>query len=87
MDTIEFVKQNGIEKVKQIVDIFPVSTLINIDGIGVSVSDLKQIIEAFDHVEYWGGIDNAKYNLTNTCLSASELLDLKMAVDLVEKCK
>ena len=30
MTAIEFVKQNGIEKVKQIVDLFPVSTLISV---------------------------------------------------------
>ena len=87
MNAIEFVKQNGIEKVKQIVDLFPISTLINIDGVGISVSDLKQIVNAFEIVKYFGGIDNAKYNLTNTCLSTSELLDLKTAIELVEKCK
>ena len=30
MNAIEFVKQNGIEKVKQIVDLFLVSTLISV---------------------------------------------------------
>lgn len=83
MNAIEFVKQNGIEKVKQIVDLFPISTLINIDGVGVSVSDLKKIVEAFELVEYCNGLEDAKelldeidserwvYNLyTNTVISS-----------------
>lgn len=83
MDAIEFVKQNGIEKAKQIVELFPLSTFINIDGIGFSIPDLKQIIEAFELVEYCNGLENAKelldeidserwvYNLyTNTVISA-----------------
>ena len=83
MDAIEFVKKFGIEKVKQIVELFPLSTLINIDGVGVSIPDLKQIVEAFDSVEYCNGLENAKelldeidgerwvYNLyANTVISA-----------------
>ena len=83
MNAIEFVKQNGIEKAKQIVDLFPRSTLINIDGSCVSISDLKKIIDAFDLVEYCNGLENAKelldeidserwvYNLyTNTVISS-----------------
>ena len=60
MNEIDFVKQNGVDKVKQIVDLFPISTLINIDGIGVSISDLNEIIDAFDLVEYCNGLENAK---------------------------
>lgn len=60
MNATELVKQNGIEKVKQIVDLFPLSTLINIDDYGVSVSDLKQIVDAFNLVEYCNGLENAK---------------------------
>ena len=87
MNAIEFVKQKGIEKVKQIVDLFPISILISVDGISVSVSDLKQLVNAFEILKYFGGIDNAKYNLTNTSLSTSELMVLKTAIELVEKCK
>ena len=83
MNAIEFVKQNGIEKVKQIVDLFPISTLINIDGISVSILELKQIVDAFELVEYCNGLEDAKelldeidserwvYNLyTNTVISS-----------------
>ena len=83
MNAIEFVKQNGVEKAKQIVDLLPMSTLINIDGIGVSISELKQIVEAFELVEYCNGLEDAKelldeidserwvYNLyTNTVISS-----------------
>ena len=83
MNEIDFVKQNGIEKTKQIVDLLPMSTLINIDGIGVSISDLKQIVDSFELVEYCNGLEDAKelldeidserwvYNLyTNTVISS-----------------
>ena len=60
MNAIEFVKQNGIEKAHKIIDLFPVSTLISIDGICVSISDLKKIIDAFDLVEYCNGLEDAK---------------------------
>ena len=83
MDAIKFVKQNGIEEARKIVDIFSLPTLINIDGIGVSISDLKQIVDAFELVEYCNGLEDAKelldeidserwvYNLyTNTVISS-----------------
>ena len=83
MNAIEFVKQNGIEKTHKIVDLFPISTLINIDGFAISISDLKQIVNSFELVEYCNGLENAKelldeidserwvYNLyTNTVISA-----------------
>ena len=58
-----------------------------LDESDVSIADLKQIVNAFEILKYFGGIDNAKYNLTNACISASELLDLKTSIELVEKCK
>lgn len=100
MNAIEFVKQNGIEKAKQIVDLFPTSTLINIDGIGVSIPEIKQIVNAFELVGRKGGIDRCTEILETWAFmlavkakvgrSAEILAEdydfLKHAIELVEKC-
>ena len=91
MNAIEFVKQNGIGKAKQIIDLCPLSTLINIDGIGVSILDLKQIVDAFDLVEKRGGLAEAKaveQQYWNSGVGSAMIIsmELKQAIELVEKC-
>lgn len=100
MNAIEFVKQNGIEKAKQIVDLFPTSTLINIDGIGVSIPEIKQIIDAFDLAGRKGGVERSTEILETWAFMlavkakvgrSAELLAedydvLKNSIELVEKC-
>lgn len=94
MNAIEFVKQYGIEKAKHIVELFLLSTLINIDGLGVSIPDLKQIVDAFELVESFGGLFQAKVALykegfTGGIECGDGLIEddvLKQAIELVEKC-
>lgn len=85
-DAIEFVKQNGVEKAKKIVELFPLSTLINIDGIGVSISDLKQIVNAFELVERFGGIKEAKRIHYDEFLMDINWNNLQKSINLVEQC-
>lgn len=87
MNAIEFVKQNGIEKVRQIVDLFPVSTLINIDGIGVSVSDLKQIVNAFELIDRFGGLREAKRVHYDEFRSDINWNSFQKSMNLVEQCQ
>ena len=87
MNAIEFVKQNGIEKAKQIVDLLPMSTLINIDGIGVSISELKQIVEAFEWVEKFGGLDGFKDEYMSRIENNEFVSGMNKVIELVEKCK
>ena len=87
MNAIEFVKQNGIEKVKHIVDLFPISTLINIDGISVSILELKQIVDAFEWVEKFGGLDGFKDEYMSRIENNECVSGMSNAIDLVEKCK
>ena len=87
MNAIEFVKQNGIEKAKQIVDLLPISTLINIDGIGVSISDLKQIVDSFEWVEKFGGLDGFKDEYMSRIENNECASGLNKVIDLVEQCK
>ena len=87
MNVIEFVKQNGIEKVKHIVDLFPISTLINIDGISVSISDLKQIVDAFEWAEKFGGLDGFKDEYMSRIENNECVSGMSNAIDLVEQCK
>ena len=91
MKAIEFVKQNGIENAKQIVELFPLSTLINIDGISVSISDLKQIVDASGLVEKRGGLAEAKaveQQYWNSGVGSAMIvsMELKQAIELVEQC-
>lgn len=86
MNAIEFVKQNGVKKAKQIVDLLPISTLINIDGIGVSISDLKQIVDAFEWVEKFGGLDGFKDEYMSRIENNECVSGMNKVIDLVEKC-
>ena len=86
MNAIEFVKQNGIDKAKQIVDLLPMYTLINIDGIGVSISDLKQIVDAFEWVEKFGGLDGFKDEYMSRIENNECVSGMNKVIDLVEKC-
>ena len=100
MDAIEFVKEYGFEYSKaalkqatnnaNYVEWYPLRSRFYITDFGcnraVFLVDLKQIVNAFDIVKYFGGIGNAKYNLSNTSLLSSELTNLKTAIELVEKC-
>ena len=86
MDAIKFVKQNGIEEARKIVDLLPMSTLINIDGIGVSISDLKQIVDAFEWVEKFGGLDGFKDEYMSRIENNECVSGMNKVIDLVEKC-
>ena len=86
MNVIEFVKQNGIENVKHIVDLFPISTLINIDGISVSILELKQIVDAFEWVEKFGGLDGFKDEYMSRIENNECVSGMNKVIDLVEKC-
>lgn len=89
MNAIEFVKQNGIEKAKQIIDLCPLSTLINIDGIGVSISDLKQIVMAFDLIEKdFESVQIADYEyIVSDCYSDQYWIEVRKAINLLEQCQ
>lgn len=86
-NAIEFVKQNGIEKVHKIIDLFPLSTLISIDGIYVSVSDLKQIVDAFKLVDRFGGIKEAKRLHYDEFLRDIAWNNLQKSINIVDQCK
>lgn len=89
MNAIGFVKKHGIKEAIKVVGLHPVSTLINIDGSCVSVLDLKQIVEAFELVEAWGGIDKTKdridWAIVNKNFYAADMM--KHAINLVEQCQ
>ena len=87
MNAIEFVKQNGIEKAKQIVDLLPMSTLINIDGVDISISDLKKIVDAFEWAEKFGGLDGFKDEYMSRIENNECVSGMSNAIDLVEQCK
>ena len=87
MNVIEFVKQNGIEKAHKIIGLLPMSTLINIDGIGFPISDLKQIVDAFEWVEKFGGLDGFKDEYMSRIENNECVSGMSNATELVEECK
>ena len=87
MDAIKFVKQNGIEEARKIVDIFSLSTLINIDGVDISISDPKKIVDAFEWAEKFGGLDGFKDEYMSRIENNECVSGMSNAIDLVEQCK
>ena len=87
MDAIKFVKQNGIEEARKIVDIFSLPTLINIDGVDISISDLKKIVDAFEWAEKFGGLDGFKDEYISRIENNECVSGMSNAIDLVEQCK
>lgn len=54
---------------------------------GQDFDDLKQIVDAFELVDGYGGLAEAKWDLDNPNIDASEAFDLKQAIKLVEQCQ
>ena len=82
MDATEFVKKFGVPKARWIIFTMT-SGFVNYDGISLNYDEIKQIVDAFELVEYCNGLENAKelldeidserwvYNLyTNTVISS-----------------
>lgn len=82
MNAIEFVKHHGIEYTKGII-IGCESGLLPKNN---NYADLKKIIYAFELVESYGGLAEARWDLGDPNIDASEAFDLKQAISLVEQC-
>ena len=94
MNAIEFVKTFGFIEAKNTLDdcIFLEATFFNCLGFDICVSDLKQILEAFELVESKGGLVECKKILSRdnfTWCSGGSVYGnpLKRAVNLVEQCQ
>ena len=90
MNAIEFVKKFGWGEFKELyqaslyVEPFkPPSEKI----IGIKKSEIKELFDAFELVERYGGLAEAKWDLDNPKIDASEAFDLKQAINLVEQCQ
>lgn len=80
---IKYVRDNGIQYTKERIEHCKGARLVGIEV------DLKQIVEAFELVESYGGYDLAKEvkNITPLRRSSYDLIEnLKQAIELVEKC-
>jgi hypothetical protein len=89
MNAIDYVKQNGIEKSKNHLEKMNAENWHN--GF---YNDLKQIVDAFELVDRFGGLFSAKVSLnkegyTGGIECGDDLIDddqLKKAINLVEQC-
>lgn len=86
MNAVEFVKKHGIKEAIKVVELHPVSTLINIGGSCVSVLDLKQIVDAFELVESYGGLSEAKELHYDEFCSDTTYNKLQKSINLVGQC-
>lgn len=83
MDAFEFVKKFGFGEAKRVLhDSRGCASVRLYDSYEFSTSDLKKIVEAFDWIELCGGIDDAK-----SLAIVHNDVDLKQAIELVEKCQ
>ena len=94
MNAIEIVKKFGFIEAKNTLDdcIFLEAAFFNCLGFDICVSDLKQIVDAFELVESKGGLVECKKILSRdnfTWCSGGSVYGnpLKRAVNLVEQCQ
>lgn len=89
MNAIEFVKTFGFIEAKNTLDdcIFLEAAFFNCLGFDICVSDLKQILEAFELVASYGGIAEAScYVFEETGEDCYYNKSLEEAINLVEQC-
>lgn len=84
MNAIEFVKHRGIEYTKGII-IGCESGLLPKNN---NYADLKQIVDAWELIEAWGGLEDAKLYDLSHCKSKPDSMGYKLmkAINLVEQC-
>lgn len=86
MDAIEYVKKYGIARVKldlSLVDKHGYNPLFT-DGF---TQKLKQIVDAFEWVEKFGGLDGFKDEYMSRIENKECVSGMSKVIDLVEKCK
>lgn len=84
MNAVEFVKKYGWEEAKRFANMLGSSEVE-----GVSAKDLKRLVESYELVESYGGLDKSKFYVdllpfTPAGISRSTL---KQAIADVEKCQ
>lgn len=89
MNAIEFVKNYGIdEAMEKVQDCeFLNAEFFNWMGNDVCVSDLKQIVDAFDFVMEHGSVDRAKKYAESRYTAPEVKQFLLKAINLVERCQ
>lgn len=86
MNAIKFFKSMGLKSVKQFLENDNIRTKEMID-------DLKQIVEAFELVESYGGLKESNNWINNIIISGGMTniqaanCDLQKAINLVEQCQ
>ena len=83
MNAIEFVKKFGLGKAKGVVAVMS-DGVINYDGESVNYSELKQIVEAFEWVEKFGGLDGFKDEYMSRIENKECVSGMSNAIELVE---
>lgn len=87
-DAIKFFKNSGLEKSREVIKMSSHALVDCGDGSYFHINQLKQIVDAFELVEAWGGIDKTKdridWAIVNKNFYAADMM--KHAINLVEQC-
>ena len=94
MKAIDFLKKFGLEHTKYLIEDTELTEFAIHSTCGgkyyqdtVSVSDLKQIVDAFELVESYGGLIEAKELHYDEFRSDTAYNKLQQAINLVEQCQ
>lgn len=92
MNAIEFVKKFGLDLAKRDVAAWQSGFIKRedfLENYGFDILDsLKQIVDAFELVDQWGGLEDAKLYDLSHCKSKPDSIGYKLmkAINLVEQC-
>lgn len=99
MNAIEFVKENGIDSTREKIDFLENRSRNKSEDKAQLLIDLKQIVEAFELVDKFGGFEKANKTLKKAYDNCSSIIsirkigfecsysDLQEAINLVEQCQ
>ena len=89
MNAIEFVKKFGFIEAKNTLDdcIFLEAAFFNCLGFDICVSDLKQIVDAWNLVERFGGLEESKELHYDEFRSDINWNNLQQSINIVEQCQ
>lgn len=89
MNAIEFVKNYGIDSTREKIDFLENRSRNKSEAKDKFLIEIKQIVDAFELVESYGGLDGAKeiLEIVESGFTAVPDVEIRNAINLVEKCQ
>ena len=86
-EAINFFKINGFKQSKDIISTSQQPLIYCGDGAYFHINQLKKIVDAFDWVEKFGGLDGFKDEYMSRIENNECVSGMNNVIELVEKCK